>query len=640
MTITNVYLGAEENDGSGDAIRDAFSKVNDNFSYLSDAVLSGTESTIISAFSLTAGSIISNTYVLVDTYVNADAIVGNTVTSNGNLFVSTDGAYIIGNLTVIGNLSVSGSQAAAQAQASTASLLNLHYSAVPLVVDDDRDIGLVWQYYTSGLEKKAFLGWQNSTESLIYWDNITESVGNVITSGVPGNVQVGSMLIANTTAATSNVTGALRVLGGVSVQGNLYVLSNIVADRANIGNVSFGWHEGVLNFGGSDTIYINGSPVQTAAQAFNGGTIGLPTIFQSATSSTGLGTGAVRIVGGLSANGNAYIGGNIVVADITGNILGNITGNIIGNILTNSQPYITSLGSLSTLSMAGQINAQNIVPLSNLTHTLGTGNTTRWLKIWTYDLDVSGTLTGVIAGSGGTFTGNIGINTSTNAGLTTTQPNAYLFNENATTVKIAGGGVADFDNNTQATSTSTGAIQLKGGMSINSGNLYIGGSGGRAIIATGNIIPSSNNSVSNNIGSDTAWWNTFYGVSTQARYADLAEHYKPDAEYSAGTVLVFGGDEEVTVTNMFADHRVAGVVSTDPAYLMNAASPGIPVALRGRVPVKVIGPVTKGDLLVTSNTAGTAISVGNDASFGIKIFAKSLVTSNDENERIIEAVIL
>lgn len=640
MTITNVYLGAEENDGSGDAIRDAFSKVNDNFSYLSDAVLSGTESTIISAFSLTAGSIISNTYVLVDTYVNADAIVGNTVTSNGNLFVSTDGAYIIGNLTVIGNLSVSGSQAAAQAQASTASLLNLHYSAVPLVVDDARDIGLVWQYYTTGPEKKAFLGWQNSTESLVFLDNITESAANVITAGTPGNVQVGSLLISNSTAATSNTTGALKITGGGSIQGNLYVQSNIIANQITAGNVSFAWHEGILNFGGTDTIYINGSPVQTAAQAFNGGTIGLPTIFQSATSSTGLGTGAVRIVGGLSANGNAYIGGNIVVADITGNILGNITGNIIGNILTNSQPYITSLGSLSTLSMAGQINAQNIVPLSNLTHTLGTGNTTRWLKIWTYDLDVSGTLTGVIAGSGGTFTGNIGINTSTNAGLTTTQPNAYLFNENATTVKIAGGGVADFDNNTQATSTSTGAIQLKGGMSINSGNLYIGGSGGRAIIATGNIIPSSNNSVSNNIGSDTAWWNTFYGVSTQARYADLAEHYKPDAEYSAGTVLVFGGDEEVTVTNMFADHRVAGVVSTDPAYLMNAASPGIPVALRGRVPVKVIGPVTKGDLLVTSNTAGTAISVGNDASFGIKIFAKSLVTSNDENERIIEAVIL
>jgi len=640
VTITNVYLGAEENDGSGDAIRDAFSKVNDNFSYLSDAVLSGTESTIISAFSLTAGSIISNTYVLVDTYVNADAIVGNTVTSNGNLFVSTDGAYIIGNLTVIGNLSVSGSQAAAQAQASTASLLNLHYSAVPLVVDDARDIGLVWQYYTTGPEKKAFLGWQNSTESLVFLDNITESAANVITAGTPGNVQVGSLLISNSTAATSNTTGALKITGGGSIQGNLYVQSNIIANQITAGNVSFAWHEGILNFGGTDTIYINGSPVQTAAQAFNGGTIGLPTIFQSATSSTGLGTGAVRIVGGLSANGNAYIGGNIVVADITGNILGNITGNIIGNILTNSQPYITSLGSLSTLSMAGQINAQNIVPLSNLTHTLGTGNTTRWLKIWTYDLDVSGTLTGVIAGSGGTFTGNIGINTSTNAGLTTTQPNAYLFNENATTVKIAGGGVADFDNNTQATSTSTGAIQLKGGMSINSGNLYIGGSGGRAIIATGNIIPSSNNSVSNNIGSDTAWWNTFYGVSTQARYADLAEHYKPDAEYSAGTVLVFGGDEEVTVTNMFADHRVAGVVSTDPAYLMNAASPGIPVALRGRVPVKVIGPVTKGDLLVTSNTAGTAISVGNDASFGIKIFAKSLVTSNDENERIIEAVIL
>lgn len=638
MTITNVYLGAEENDGSGDAIRSAFSKVNDNFSYLSDAVLSGTESTIISAFSLTAGSIISNSYVLANSWMNAASLVGNTVTSNGNLFVSQDGAYIIGNVTVIGNLVVSGSQAAAQAQASTASLLNLHYSAVPLVVDDDRDIGLVWQYYTTSPEKKAFLGWQNSTESLIYWDNITESVGNVITSGVPGNVQVGSMLIANTTPATSNVTGALKVLGGVGIQGNLYVLSNIVANKANIGNVSFGWHEGVLNFGGSDTIYINGSPVQTAAQAFNGGTIGLATIFQSATPSTGLATGAVRIVGGLSANGNAYIGGNIVVADITGNILGNITGNVIGNILTNTQPFITSLGSLTSLNMGGQINAQSIVPLSNLTHTLGTGNTTRWLKIWTYDLDVSGTLTGVIAGSGGTFTGNIGINTGTNAGLTTTQPNAYLFNENATTVKIAGGGVADFDNNTQATSTSTGAIQLKGGMSINSGNLYIGGSGGTALVHTGDLIPTSN--VVFNIGSPTAWYNTFYGVSTQARYADLAEHYKPDANYDAGTVLIFGGDEEVTVTDIFADHRVAGVVSTNPAYLMNAANPGIPMALRGRVPVKLIGPVNKGDLLVTSSVKGVAISIGNDTSYGNKIFAKSLVTSIDTNEKIIEAVIL
>ena len=638
MTITNVYLGAEENDGSGDAIRSAFGKVNDNFSYLSDAVLSGTESTIISAFSLTAGSIISNSYVLANSWMNAASLVANTVTSNGNLFVSQDGAYIIGNVTVIGNLVVSGSQAAAQAQASTASLLNLHYSAVPLVVDDDRDIGLVWQYYTTSPEKKAFLGWQNSTESLIYWDNITESVGNVITSGVPGNVQVGSMLIANTTPATSNVTGALKVSGGVGIQGNLYVLSNIVAAKANIGNVSFGWHEGVLNFGGSDTIYINGSPVQTAAQAFNGGTIGLATIFQSTTPSTGLATGAVRIVGGLSANGNAYIGGNIVVADITGNILGNITGNVIGNILTNTQPFITSLGSLTSLNMGGQINAQSIVPLSNLSHTLGTGNTTRWLKIWTYDLDVSGTMSGAISGSGGTFSGNVGINTGTNAGLTTTQPNAYLFNENATTVRIAGGGRAEFDSNLQATSTTTGAIVLQGGMSIATGNLYIGGSGGTALVHTGDLIPTSN--VVFNIGSPTAWYNTFYGVSTQARYADLAEHYKPDANYDAGTVLIFGGDEEVTVTDIFADHRVAGVVSTNPAYLMNAANPGIPMALRGRVPVKLIGPVNKGDLLVTSSVKGVAISIGNDTSYGNKIFAKSLVTSIDTNEKIIEAVIL
>jgi len=64
---------------------------------------------------------------------------------------------------------------------------------------------------------------------------------------------------------------------------------------------------GHLNFAGADTIYINGSPVQTAAQAFNGGTVGLATVFADTTASTGLGTGAVRVAGGFSANGNVFV---------------------------------------------------------------------------------------------------------------------------------------------------------------------------------------------------------------------------------------------------------------------------------------------------------------------------------------------
>ena len=85
---------------------------------------------------------------------------------------------------------------------------------------------------------------------------------------------------------------------------------------------------------------------------------------------------------------------------------------------------------------------------------------------------------------------------------------------------------------------------------------------------------------------------------------------------------------------------VAGVISTDPAYLMNGAISGLPVALRGRVPVKVFGPVEKGDSLVTHFKSGYAVSVGRDKTHGQAVFAKSLETNTDPGAKVIEAVIL
>jgi cytoskeletal protein CcmA (bactofilin family) len=677
MATSFVNIGVTANDGTGDPIRTAFDTVNDNFDIINGALFAGTQSSIISAVSVNGGYFISNSYVEADTYVSADNLIGNTVVSNGNLFVSQDGAYIVGNVTIVGNLNVSGSQAASQSQQSGSPILSLHYSATPLITDDGKDIGTSWQYY-KGAEKKAFLGWQNSTGTLIYQDNITDTA-NVITAGTFGNVQFGSLMLSNTTASTSNVTGALQVKGGVGVQGNLYVQSNVfVGTEANVANLTVrGFHVGSLNFAGADTIYINGSPVVTSATSFNGGTVNLDTAFTSATQSTSTTTGAVKLSGGLGVVGNIW-GGNINVHNS-----GSFRGNIIGNILTPSQPFVTSVGPLISLNMDGQINAQNIIPEVNNFYELG-GSSNRWNQIYAFNIDTSGTISGAtINSTGGTHTGNIAINTATAAALTTNTTVAELFNSGATTVRIAAAGVTEFRNNTQATSTTTGAIQLTGGMSIatgqlwiggasgrsitatgnvviggnaqatstttgvlvatgglgiNTGNVYIGGSGGNAIVHTGNIIPTAN--LAFDIGTSTAWYNTFYGKSIQAQYADLAERYVADAEYNVGTVLVFGGKQEVTVTTKFADHRVAGVVSGQPAYLMNAVAPGIAIALRGRVPVKVIGPVHKGDLLVTSDLEGHAVSVGGDTSHGIKIFAKSLDTNGDLGEKIIEAVIL
>ena len=125
-------------------------------------------------------------------------------------------------------------------------------------------------------------------------------------------------------------------------------------------------------------------------------------------------------------------------------------------------------------------------------------------------------------------------------------------------------------------------------------------------------------------------------TATNARYADLAEKYLADGDVEAGDVVCFGGDKEVTACNIPSFHGVAGVVSTDPAYLMNAESEGVAVALTGRVPCKVSGPVSPGDLMVSSSLSGHAMS-DNNAQAG-RIIGKA-IGSNEAGEGVIEVLV-
>ena len=106
---------------------------------------------------------------------------------------------------------------------------------------------------------------------------------------------------------------------------------------------------------------------------------------------------------------------------------------------------------------------------------------------------------------------------------------------------------------------------------------------------------------------------TLVGKATQAQYADLAEKYSADADIEPGTVVCFGGDAEVTTCMQDADTRVAGVVSTDPAYLMNSSADGVAVALMGRVPCKVTGSIAKGDIVVSAGNGMARASSPNPA---------------------------
>jgi len=114
-----------------------------------------------------------------------------------------------------------------------------------------------------------------------------------------------------------------------------------------------------------------------------------------------------------------------------------------------------------------------------------------------------------------------------------------------------------------------------------------------------------------NIGSATVYFNTVFGKATTAQYADLAELYAADADYTPGTVLVFGGNNEVTISTATADPRVAGVVSTNPAHLMNSileSKHTVAVALQGRVPTRVVGTIRKGDMMVTAGNGSAQAS--------------------------------
>jgi hypothetical protein len=179
-------------------------------------------------------------------------------------------------------------------------------------------------------------------------------------------------------------------------------------------------------------------------------------------------------------------------------------------------------------------------------------------------------------------------------------------------------GILDTSNGTLKFNTLTAVPAAGGAPATVSGNINVINSStvdfytGTSTLKIGSITTGLTGSTLNT-GTITGKWSLGAQSTLQATYADLAEFYEGDQDYEPGTVLVFGGDKEVTTTDTINDTRLAGVVSTDPAYMMNSEQTGIKVciALAGRVPCKVVGRVKKGDMLTTSATVGYAVKALN-----------------------------
>ena len=174
----------------------------------------------------------------------------------------------------------------------------------------------------------------------------------------------------------------------------------------------------------------------------------------------------------------------------------------------------------------------------------------------------------------------------------------------------------------------------------------ISGAVGLDLLAVGtNVIADTNNT--RDIGSVGIKWanvyaTTFNGVSTSAKYADLAERFASDQTYAPGTVVELGGIAEITAAANDLSDNVFGVVSTRAAYLMNseagtdATHP--PIAMQGRVPVRVIGRVTKGDRLVSAgNGLGRAALKGEITPYNV--IGRALANKVSVEEGTVEAIV-
>ena len=158
--------------------------------------------------------------------------------------------------------------------------------------------------------------------------------------------------------------------------------------------------------------------------------------------------------------------------------------------------------------------------------------------------------------------------------------------------------------------------------------------------ASGNKSVSHDDQISVNPSTNTISCTNFAGTATSAKYADLAENYLADAVYEVGTVIAVGGTAEVTAANTTNEHSVLGVVSDKPAYLMNSELvDGTTVALKGRVPVRVIGKVKKGDRLAPSMESGLATVKNQKDAWSFAIALHDAEGTPDQ-PGIVEAVIL
>jgi hypothetical protein len=418
--------------------------------------------------------------------------------------------------------------------------------------------------------------------------NVT-SVGSLSTLTVTGNANVGNLGTAGLVIATGNVTG-----GNINTGGVVSATGNVTGGNINTGGVV------------SATGNVTGGNITTAGVV----------------SATGNVTGGNINTGGVvSATGNVT-GGNI-------NSAGTVTASrLISNIATGTAPFtVTSTTQVANLNVA----TAGLATFATTANAVAGANVSGTVANATFATSAGSATTATSATTAGTVTtaaqpnitsvGTLSsLTVSANVSTGGIRTDNYYY-ANGVSISFAGSYsnsnvsafLAAFGSNTISTTGNISAGNISASGNISAGNFVGAGVGSPTISSSGSLSISATSGVTiNNVvtlstggntiaGNITGNWTLTSGSRLQSTYADLAEYYEADSNYEPGTVLAFGGDKEVTIAED-GTTRVAGVVSTNPAYAMNTTCQGIAVAiaLQGRVPTKVRGTVRKGDMMVSA----------------------------------------
>lgn len=414
----------------------------------------------------------------------------------------------------------------------------------------------------------------------------TTTSGAVVVSGgmgVSGNVNTGgNVVISANTASTNAGSGALVVAGGVGIGGAVFITDDLqVAGDFTV--------NGTFTTTASDSLaitdpfvflasnnagdaldqgfvgkYVDGGSVTRYHGIFRDVTDGGYKVFANLTNqpTTVVDTAnasfnyanltASRFISTIATGTAPFtVNSTTAVANLS-------VGGTAGTVTTGAQPNITSVGTLTALNVNAQVNA------TIFSSNVATG-TAPFIVQSTTQVD------NLTVATAGTVT-------------TAAQPNITSVGN----LTIANIDNIQIDVNTISSTNTNGNIQLSP-------------NGTGLVVVTKSLVPNAN--VTLDIGSTSLRFSTLYGLSTSAQYADLAEKYTADANYDAGTVVSFGGTEEITLSSLDHDVKIAGVITTNPAHVMNddlQATHVATVALVGRVPCKVTGAVAKGDMMVSA----------------------------------------